>query len=55
MWPRGKIGDSDVYNHPHWSFMDNNRLNWIFFVSLYETTKIIDYNRLKMDYNDTNF
>ena len=32
--------------------MDNNRLYWIFIVSLYKITKIIDYNRLKMYYND---
>ena len=37
------------------SFIDNNRLHWIFIVSLCKITKIIDYNRLKMDYNDNNF
>ena len=37
------------------SFMDNNRLYWIFIVSLYEITKILDYIRLKMDYYDIIF
>ena len=35
--------------------MDNNRLYRIFIVSLYKITKIIDYNRSKVDYNDNNF
>ena len=37
------------------SFMDNNRLYWIFIVSLYEITKILNYIRLKMDYYDIIF
>ena len=41
--------------HPRRIFMDNNRLYWIFVDSLNKTTKIIDYNRLKMDYHDTIF
>ena len=40
---------------PHRSFMDDNRLYWIFVVSFYKITKIVDYNRLKMDYKDNIF
>ena len=35
--------------------MDNNRLYWIFIVSLYKLTKIPDHNSLKIDYNDAIF
>ena len=35
--------------------MEKNQLYWIFIVSLYKITKIIDYNRAKMDYKATIF
>ena len=33
--------------------MDNNQFYWFFIVSLSKKNKQADYNRTKMDYNDT--
>ena len=35
---------------PHWSFMDNYQLFWIFIFSLYKITKIINCNQIKIDF-----